>query len=102
MELTWALRLALFTQEALVQTLLLVWTGAILVFAGVYALLRLPPPIRPGMSEDEVRDAMGRPTRVARAAARAKWMYCSRSRTRKTVISFRGGRVSRVESKQKT
>jgi hypothetical protein len=95
-----AIRITHLASEVMLQTMLLFWTGTVFLIAGTFALLRSDG-VKQGMSEDEVRDTMGRPTRTARSSARAKWIYNSRSRERKTVVSFRAGRVSRVRSSAK-
>jgi len=90
-----SLRIASALSDVMLQTMLLFWTGAVLLVAGAVAVIRSGT-VKPGMSEDEVRDTLGRPTKVARSSARAKWIYDSRSRTRPTVVSFHAGRVSHV------
>ena len=90
-----SLRIASALSDAMLQTMLLLWTGAVLLIAGMVTVIRSQS-VKPGMSEDEVRETLGRPTKVARSSARAKWIYDSRSRPHPTVVSFQSGRVSQV------
>jgi len=70
--------------------------AAVLFSALVVLLLKAqnPLPLRQGMSEDEVEDLLGSPTRRSRAERTSTWIYAESQA--ETVLSFRSGRVRRI------
>ena len=65
-----------------------------LALVGVLWRHQSPLPLRRGMSEGEVEELFGSPTRRANEARCETWFYSDASA--ETVVSFRSGRVQRV------
>ena len=70
---------------------------AVVLFSALVVLVlraQGPLPLRAGMSEEQVEDLLGSPTRRSRAERTSTWIYADSQA--ETVLNFRSGRVSRI------